>query len=181
VAAIGLPASGSLDEVGPALAAAIESAGPDRWRDDDSVDTLSRGVEAAGSAIRQADLLTTIGFGAGWRVAGRATGRFAPPGSRRRESSLSLDADSASAVVDTFIVTAVIGRSMTSGRKAAASIVRVVPGAALTAGSAKVTRAATAMSAGAATNSLVRTVSVDGRLTGVTATGQGRAFEVAAA
>jgi hypothetical protein len=54
---LGLPASGSLDEVGPALAAAIESAGPDRWRDDDSVDTLSRAVDAAGSAIRQAERL----------------------------------------------------------------------------------------------------------------------------
>ena len=131
--------------------------------------------------MRQGDLRTTSGFGAGWRVAGRTMGRLAPPGSRRRESSLSLDADSASALVDTFIVTAVIGRSRTSGRKAAASIVRVVPGAALTAGSAKVTRAATAMSAGAATNSLVRTVFGHGRLTGVTATGQGRRSEVSAA
>ena len=87
-------------------------------------------------------------------------------------SSLSLAADSGSASLVTFVVIAAIGRSMVSGRKAAASIVRAVPGAVEMAGSAKVTRAAAAMSAGAATNSLVRTVSVDGRLTGVSATGR---------
>ena len=55
--ALGLHVLGPLDDAARELADAIESSGPDRWRDDAAVEALSGGVGDAGAAIRRAERL----------------------------------------------------------------------------------------------------------------------------
>jgi hypothetical protein len=55
--AMGLHLSVDLDPAASELATAIESAGPDRWRNDAVVEVLSAGIDEAAAAIRGAERL----------------------------------------------------------------------------------------------------------------------------